>query len=169
MPTLEQLKTYTAAKRLGAGKLLTDGRNFWKISDYCNSDRRAYGRPVEQVFPGVFAEAGSYCQLPDGLEAFKGEAVFSFFPAMMHRKIETIEQAKAYLEALESTGYMHHLEDDPFDIIWTGGYEAPGIADLQLLKRQANACYNDAFDWAEHECPIGYVLDLKGFDSDSED
>jgi hypothetical protein len=54
-----QMSTFSEARRLGAPAILTDGKARFKISDWDNSGRAVYGRPVDA--------RGEYQKLPEGL------------------------------------------------------------------------------------------------------
>jgi hypothetical protein len=57
------MSTYSEARRLGAPAILTDGQARFKISDWDNSGRAVYGRPVDDRGEPI----GEYQKLPEGL------------------------------------------------------------------------------------------------------
>jgi len=75
------------------------------------------------------------------------------------RKIETIEQAKAFIAGLVDQDKDYHFDDDPKEVIdyATGDRAFTDEEAEQLVKRIEEMC---ALEWGEYECPIGYLLHL---------
>lgn len=76
------------------------------------------------------------------------------------RPIETLDQAKAFLERLHQDGNVYHLDDSPFEVF---------SADLApLIDSRVTEIYEGKFDWAEFDCPMGYCLFMQFRDTRKE-
>lgn len=80
------------------------------------------------------------------------------------KPLKTIEDAKAYVEALHAEGQMFHFEDDPDTIIEgkTGKYLFDYVTAAHVSAR-IEELYSFKWEWGEHECPIGYALHVMGY------
>ena len=74
------------------------------------------------------------------------------------QKMETIDDAKAYICALIGAGYVFHFEDDVFTITWSN--RTPTNDELESLSKNRDMFYT--FNWGD-DCPIGYALKMGAF------
>lgn len=81
-------------------------------------------------------------------------------PAIIAAPIETIEQGKAWIEALHAADCLFHFEDSPADIIDEKDEPLFSPEQAALIGNQVDALY--ALEWGEWECPIGYALHVLG-------
>lgn len=66
---------------------------------------------------------------------------------------------EAWLRAIVGAGIEFHLEDDPGDIInLRSGESLFALDDAPWLRDCRDALYD--LDWAEYDCPIGFMLGL---------
>lgn len=80
--------------------------------------------------------------------------------ALLHQQINTLAEAKAYIEMLCRNGLMYHFEDGPEDMLWALPDDCtPRHKDVEVMtERQGELCAN-SIDWAKDgSCPIGYAL-----------
>lgn len=79
--------------------------------------------------------------------------------ALFATPITTLAEAKAWITALSEMDKMFHLEDDPDGTIDIRTGAATFTPDeVPLVRARVAEIYS--FDWAEHECPLGYHLDV---------
>lgn len=69
--------------------------------------------------------------------------------------ITSVEEGKSFLDALVAEGKMFHLEDD-FRDIPSGQGNLFTEEECASLDMRIPELY--ALEWAEYDCPIGYVL-----------
>lgn len=81
---------------------------------------------------------------------------------MLRTKITTVDEGKAYIKWLCESGNSYHLEDDASDI---GNFNSAGEfipchseEDATEFNARAEELYE--LDWAEYDCPIGYMLEV---------
>ena len=70
-----------------------------------------------------------------------------------------IGDAKVFIEMLYRNGIAFHFEDDVKDIIWSPEAQ-PSPSELEALQLRVEEMYRRDFDWGDHDCPIGYALEL---------
>lgn len=84
--------------------------------------------------------------------------------AILRKPIDSLEEAKAYIEMLGRNNIIYHFDDDPTDIIWNlPKGQGPTKAETRLLAQRTNECYLSFnlkdLDWTnDGGCPIGYCL-----------
>ena len=87
--------------------------------------------------------------------------------ALLHQQIDTLADAKAYIEMLCRNGLMYHFEDGPEDMLWALPADStPRHKDVEVLtERQGELYYthrgrHEPRHWpkADGGCPIGYAL-----------
>lgn len=69
-------------------------------------------------------------------------------------------EANTFITLLCANNMLFHFEDDVDDILW--GEAAPHLIreELDALKLRVDELYSDDLDWGEHDCPIGYALEV---------
>lgn len=72
--------------------------------------------------------------------------------------INTVEEAKDFLQNLHNNGESYHPEDDAHDILWTGANPTPEECD-QLNKLMSDIYENIDFYETGFD-PCGFLLDL---------
>lgn len=78
---------------------------------------------------------------------------------LLARKITDIESAQQWIRDLHSLDLLFHFEDSPETIVSTKtDARTFSDAEAQQIKQRIDELY--ALAWGEHECPIGYALDL---------
>ena len=70
------------------------------------------------------------------------------------KKIETVEDAKKFIEHLSECGKIFHFDDDPIEIESFTPYESHYVS-LRITE-----LFNKSFDWGEHDDCFGYALYL---------
>jgi hypothetical protein len=75
--------------------------------------------------------------------------------------LRTIEDGKAFIEALHGADMMFHFEDSPETII-KGRSDEPLFTRTEAKQVRDRVAELYAMDWATvgHECPIGYALEV---------
>ncbi len=83
--------------------------------------------------------------------------LLSLDQAFLEQTVQTVEEGEAFIKRLVLSGHAFHLEDDPAQVI-NGPTDKPLFSDEQTaaLRKRVDELY--ALGWAEHECPIGYML-----------
>lgn len=73
--------------------------------------------------------------------------------------ITTLDEAKAFVQALVAADLLFHFEDDPFDTVNVkSGARTFTDGEATAVALRQGEMY--ALDWDAHGCPIGYSLDL---------
>lgn len=89
--------------------------------------------------------------------------------ALLHQQIDTLAEAKAYIEMLCRNGLMYHFEDGPEDMLWALPDDCtPRHKDVEVMLQRQRERYSEGATlhgsvpryWPEHDggCPIGYAL-----------
>jgi len=75
--------------------------------------------------------------------------------------INTIEEAKTFIENLHAADMMFHFEDSPENIISgaTGG-DLFTAEECPMVRARVGELYELDWSVAGHECPIGYALEV---------
>lgn len=79
------------------------------------------------------------------------------------KPITSLDEGKAFIEALHASGNLFHFEDSPEDCgntidgVWVPSWTPEEAA---MLSDRRDELYD--LDWAPagHECPIGYALEV---------
>ena len=84
------------------------------------------------------------------------------------RPISTLWEAKVYVRALSVHGKLFHFEEDPSEIITGGGSDDPVFTSNEVphIRARLNEMYSLP-SWDEHECPIGYALEIEGLNQEA--
>lgn len=87
--------------------------------------------------------------------------------ARLHMPIESLAEAKAYIEMLACNGLMYHFDDGPEDMLWALPDDCtPRHKDVEVMaERQGELYYtyqgrHEPRHWPEEDggCPIGYAI-----------
>lgn len=75
--------------------------------------------------------------------------------------IESLEDAKAFIEELQRNDLMFHFEDSPADVIdHRTGKPTFKPAEAEKLEERLEELYEQDWESIGHECPIGYALQV---------
>lgn len=79
-------------------------------------------------------------------------------------KLTSITLAKDYITKLVAEGMDFHFEDDPHEVITygTGGERCFTDQEADEIEKRVEEMY--ALDWGKYECPIGFLLHVRGDD-----
>lgn len=78
---------------------------------------------------------------------------------LMRQPIVDLDAAKAFCDDLIAHDLVFHFEDSPDTIIkGAGGERLFSDAEAEVIAVRVAELYKQ--NWGEHECPIGYVLDV---------
>lgn len=83
--------------------------------------------------------------------------------------INTLDDARGWIETLHQHDLAFHFDDSPETIIDKNGRRLFSDADAAAIKMRVAALYQ--FDWGVHDCPIGYLMHVERiprFESDAE-
>jgi hypothetical protein len=77
-------------------------------------------------------------------------------------EIATVEQAKAYIDYLLSIKACYHFDESAKNIVDEKGHKLFRVVDCGLLDMRRAELFSSEFDWGQHDCPHGYVLEKLG-------
>lgn len=68
----------------------------------------------------------------------------------------TLNEAKAFINQLQDDGLLYHFEDTAKDCL----EDKTSYGRICRIQRAMDEIYCADLDWGEHECPIGYAINL---------
>lgn len=78
-------------------------------------------------------------------------------PMALRAPITTREEGEQWIRTLAGHDLSFHFEDDPATIINIDSGALTFVPeDHELIRERVRELY--ALDWAEHDCPIGFLL-----------
>lgn len=79
--------------------------------------------------------------------------------ALLYQPIESVPEAKAYIDMLAKNGLMYHFDDGPEEIIWAMPPEqCPTAEDVIEMRKRQDEVYHHWASADAGDCPIGYAL-----------
>jgi len=87
--------------------------------------------------------------------------------ALLHQQIDTLAEAKAYIEMLCRNGLMYHFDDGPEDMLWALPVNStPHHKDVEVMRQRQDELYyaypgrHEPRHWPEEDggSPLGYAV-----------
>lgn len=95
--------------------------------------------------------------LPASTSGEPGPPNFIAMDDPLRKPIETLDDAKAWIDELVRRRLDFHFDDSPETIeIGLSGFRLWHDDDCAMISDQRDALY--CFEWGEYDCPIGYML-----------
>ena len=87
--------------------------------------------------------------------------------ALLHQQIDTLAEAKAYIEMLIRNGLMYHFDDGPEDMLWALLADStPRHKDVEVMSQRQGELYytyqgrHELRHWPKEDggSPLGYAI-----------
>ncbi|KFH18454.1 hypothetical protein ELZ19_06980 [Brucella abortus] len=81
----------------------------------------------------------------------------------LRKRIETKDEAEAFIRRLHELNLMFHFEDSPEDIgNFVNGEWVNTFTEEEALEVSQRVEELYSFEWGDLECPIGFALEVMG-------